>query len=395
MRGAEEGVHRALPVGRDEDQAAPGRRIAGARRGVVVDPAGVDIVREDFAELVLGDLADERAFRAERRRARRACSPPNRPKSRPPSPSPHRVRSPARCRSAPCRRAPARVPRSGHPRRAPSHRRSHCRSRLRRSWGWLDGDPSRDFCSCPPSRAAGGVDLPRAARNRKHRWDGSLPILLLCAPLALAGCGGEKPRMASAPLPARRVAPAAGEDRNDLPPVPEPEVMHLPGLDSVIGANALHPAQEFGEPRISLAEGDARKLQFSGRALRARHLPLPARTAAATRSRPMSRRGKRWAGCRPGGLRAGAEEELVEFERGSGATCERLRPARRFSHLRALPGRRRSARRISRRPVRQNRSGFSDREASPQPQAPLAFGFSNMKPAAKSSSTQSIVEPTR
>ena len=32
---------------------------------------------------------------------------------------------------------------------------------------------------------------------------------------------------------------------------------------------------------------------------------------------------------------------------------------------------------------------------SPQPQAPLAFGFSNTKPAAKSSSRQSIVEPMR
>src|SRR3569623_479856 len=32
---------------------------------------------------------------------------------------------------------------------------------------------------------------------------------------------------------------------------------------------------------------------------------------------------------------------------------------------------------------------------SPQPQEPLAFGYSNTKPAAKSSSRQSIVEPIR
>ena len=32
---------------------------------------------------------------------------------------------------------------------------------------------------------------------------------------------------------------------------------------------------------------------------------------------------------------------------------------------------------------------------SPHPHAPLALGFSNTKPAAKSSSTQSIVEPIR
>ena len=32
---------------------------------------------------------------------------------------------------------------------------------------------------------------------------------------------------------------------------------------------------------------------------------------------------------------------------------------------------------------------------SPQPQAPLALGLSKTKPAAKSSSTQSMTEPTR
>ena len=40
--------------------------MAGARGRVVIDPRGANVVREDFAELIVGDLADERALRAER-----------------------------------------------------------------------------------------------------------------------------------------------------------------------------------------------------------------------------------------------------------------------------------------------------------------------------------------
>lgn len=50
------------------------------------------------------------------------------------------------------------------------------------------------------------------------------------------------------------------------PPRPEPQVLHLPGLESVIGADARTLTTEFGTPRIDTREGDARKLQFSGEA---------------------------------------------------------------------------------------------------------------------------------
>ena len=40
--------------------------------------------------------------------------------------------------------------------------------------------------------------------------------------------------------------------------------MNLPGLDGVIGANASSLVSQFGEPRLDVREGDARKLQFSG-----------------------------------------------------------------------------------------------------------------------------------
>ena len=66
LAGAEEGVHGALAVGGDEDQAAAGGRVAGAHGRGELDADAADVVREDLAELVVGDLADEPAFAAER-----------------------------------------------------------------------------------------------------------------------------------------------------------------------------------------------------------------------------------------------------------------------------------------------------------------------------------------
>lgn len=38
----------------------------------------------------------------------------------------------------------------------------------------------------------------------------------------------------------------------------------MPGLESVIGANAADLTRQFGPARLDVREGDARKLQFSG-----------------------------------------------------------------------------------------------------------------------------------
>lgn len=43
-----------------------------------------------------------------------------------------------------------------------------------------------------------------------------------------------------------------------------PQVMDQGGLDGVIGSHAAALTGRFGNPRIDLAEGDARKLQFAG-----------------------------------------------------------------------------------------------------------------------------------
>ena len=44
------------------------------------------------------------------------------------------------------------------------------------------------------------------------------------------------------------------------------KVMNLPGLEMVIGNTAAGLARHFGQPRLNVIEGDARKLQFIGKA---------------------------------------------------------------------------------------------------------------------------------
>jgi hypothetical protein len=43
-----------------------------------------------------------------------------------------------------------------------------------------------------------------------------------------------------------------------------PQVMSPAGLDGVIGTSASELTRRFGEPRLDMGEGDARKLQFAG-----------------------------------------------------------------------------------------------------------------------------------
>ena len=45
-----------------------------------------------------------------------------------------------------------------------------------------------------------------------------------------------------------------------------PQVQRVPGLESVIEQDAAHLARLFGQPRLDVREGDARKLQYAGQA---------------------------------------------------------------------------------------------------------------------------------
>ncbi len=89
-----------------------------------------------------------------------------------------------------------------------------------------------------------------------------VPLLAACA-----GSGG-KPQAASV-----KAAPAPRQ-ASRLPAVRQPvrkppqtaQALALPGLESVIGATPGDLARQFGPARLDVAEGDARKLQFSGSA---------------------------------------------------------------------------------------------------------------------------------
>ncbi len=93
---------------------------------------------------------------------------------------------------------------------------------------------------------------------------GPLLLAVLLA-MALAGCAGggsgpRKPAGAAARPTFRPAAPAKPRPAGLV----VPEVMAPAGLAGVIGAPASALTGRFGQPRIDLAEGDARKLQFAG-----------------------------------------------------------------------------------------------------------------------------------
>lgn len=101
--------------------------------------------------------------------------------------------------------------------------------------------------------------------------------LFLPLGLLLAACGGTGTRVASTGAPATsapppRTATVKIPPTRPAPPVQQsadpmaPKVMQIPGLEGVIGANAMELQRQFGLARLDVYEGDARKLQFVGEA---------------------------------------------------------------------------------------------------------------------------------
>mgnify|MGYP000082400713 CR=1 FL=1 len=87
----------------------------------------------------------------------------------------------------------------------------------------------------------------------------------LLAALTLAGCvGAPKPArpVLSRPAPQTAGPVAAPSSQSFLAPT----IMRLPGLESVIGADARRLGEIFGPARLIVPEGDAVKLQFAGTA---------------------------------------------------------------------------------------------------------------------------------
>lgn len=95
------------------------------------------------------------------------------------------------------------------------------------------------------------------------------PLLVLAT--ALAGCTTSAPppppRTAPVSVPVVQPLPGQRPVEDVAPPAPgfiPPEVMRGPGLDGVIREGPNHLIRQFGQPRLDVTEGDARKLQFAG-----------------------------------------------------------------------------------------------------------------------------------
>ena len=78
LRGAEEGVHRPVPIGRHQDHRARGRHAHVVRGRDELDAGCGEVVPVKFAKLVGRDLADEARRGRRAQRGRRRCCPPSR-----------------------------------------------------------------------------------------------------------------------------------------------------------------------------------------------------------------------------------------------------------------------------------------------------------------------------
>ena len=93
------------------------------------------------------------------------------------------------------------------------------------------------------------------------------PALLL-VPL-LAACTAVPPPAAPTPQIVRQPASGVPPTRPITPPATQfrsPEIQRIPGLEGVLEQTAAGLTRLFGQPRLDVREGDARKLQFSGTA---------------------------------------------------------------------------------------------------------------------------------
>lgn len=87
---------------------------------------------------------------------------------------------------------------------------------------------------------------------------GLLALLAACG--TTAGPGVTSTPRASKATQVPPVRPASPTGARD------PRFLSMPGLEGVIGVAQKDLVRQFGQPRLDVWEGDARKLQFSGRA---------------------------------------------------------------------------------------------------------------------------------
>lgn len=106
----------------------------------------------------------------------------------------------------------------------------------------------------------------RAPLHRRFLAPTAVGLLALALAACSSGSSGTG-AVASTPAP-------PGKRIKGIPTVRQPSrttphdaaVQMAPGLEGVIGANQSRLVQMFGQPRLDVWEGDARKLQFTGTA---------------------------------------------------------------------------------------------------------------------------------
>jgi hypothetical protein len=82
----------------------------------------------------------------------------------------------------------------------------------------------------------------------------------------LAGCASTSGGgVASTPHPPKRGTQIPNV-RQPTHTARDPSFQAIPGAEGVIGSNESQLVRMFGEPRLNVWEGDARKLQFTGKA---------------------------------------------------------------------------------------------------------------------------------
>ncbi|MCT2401331.1 hypothetical protein [Novosphingobium mangrovi (ex Huang et al. 2023)] len=85
------------------------------------------------------------------------------------------------------------------------------------------------------------------------------PLAACSLALLLAACGAGS--VTSTPRPARGVPEVRQPTRSIAR---DPQFQSIPGVEGVIGATQKQLVRQFGNPRLDVWEGDARKLQFTG-----------------------------------------------------------------------------------------------------------------------------------
>jgi len=112
--------------------------------------------------------------------------------------------------------------------------------------------------------APAGLAPPLPRRTTTLRA-GALPLAAAALALLVAGCGPSG-GVASAPRPPKRTSgiPAVRQPSRTAPR--DPQFQSVPGLEGVVGASRNQLERLFGDPRLDVWEGDARKLQFTGTA---------------------------------------------------------------------------------------------------------------------------------